>query len=185
MKKLLKIGIVVVVVIVVLLVSVFAVFTFDLMSYGATASETLNPVGSPVGRALVVYSPGLSGAAKQDATKIADGLQAKGYTVILAGVRSGTAGNNSGYNIIVAGGPMYFGKVSSSIDGYLKTLPSSAKLGVFGSTGSSTFVESDFASLRQQVASDTHSENVAVKLILDGNETNDCADLVSTLVQSG
>jgi flavorubredoxin len=185
MRKLLKIGIVVLVVIIVLFVSAFAAIGLDLSSLGATGSETLNPTGTPTGRALVVYSPGFSGAAKQDATKIADDLQTKGYTVILAGVRSETAGNNSDYNIVVAGGPMYWGQVSSSIDGYLKTLPNNAKLGVFGSTGSSTLAESDYTSLKQQVASDTHNENAAVKLIRDGNETNDCADLVSILVSQG
>jgi hypothetical protein len=183
MKKIFKILIVVLVVIVVLLVSVFAVFAFDLTSYTATGSQTFNPSGASIGRALVVYNPGLSGAAKQDATKIADDLQANGYTVDLAGVRSGTASTKSGYTVIVAGGPMYFGQVSSSIDGYLKTLPSNAKLGVFGSTGSSKFSESDFTLFEQQVASDTHNEKAIIKLILDGNETKDCADLVSTLLQ--
>jgi flavodoxin len=185
MRKLLKIGLVVLVIIIVLVVSVFAAFSFDLSSYGATGSETLNPTGTSIGRALVVYSPGFSGAAKQDATKIAGDLQAKGYTVVLAGVRSENAGTNSSYDVIVVGGPMYWGQVSSSIDGYLKTLPSNVKLGVFGSTGSGTFVPSDYASFKQQVASDTHSENAAVKLILEGNETNNCADLVSILVPQG
>jgi hypothetical protein len=183
MRKLLKIVIVVFAVIIVLFISAFAAISFDLSSLGATGTETLNPASAPVGRALVVYSPGFSGAAKQDATRIAGDLQAKGYTVVLAGVRSETAGNNSGYSIIVAGGPMYWGQVSSSIDGYLKTLPNNATLGVFGATGSSTLVQSDYTSLNQQVASDTHDEKIAVKLILDGNETNDCADLVSILAQ--
>ena len=183
MKKILKIGIVVLVVVVVLLVSAVAMFSFDLSSYGATGYQTLNPAGTSIGRALVVYDPGYSGAAKQDATRIADDLQAKGYTVDLAGVRSGTASNKSGYNIIVAGGPMYWGQVSSSIDGYSKTVPNSAKLGVFGSTGSSTLSESDYTSLVNQVTSAAHNENAAVKLIRDGNETNDCADLLSALVQ--
>ena len=80
---------------------------------------------------------------------------------------------------------MYWGKVSSSIDGYLKTLSNNVKLGVFATTGSSNYVESDFVSLVEQVASDTHNENVAIKFILNGNETNNCADLVSILVQQG
>ena len=182
MRKLLKVGIVVLVVIVILVVSLLAALFLDLTSYGATGSETLSPASASIGSALVVYDPGFSGAVKQDATTIAGDLQAKGYTVDLAGVRSGAAGNNSGYNIIVAGGPMYWGQVSSSIDGYLKTVPNNAKLGVFGSTGSSSFVQSDFVSLQNQVASDTHDARVAIKLILVGNETNDCADLVSTLL---
>ena len=183
MRKFWKIVLVVFVVIVVLVVSVFAAFAVDLSSYGATGSETLNPSGSSIGRALVVYDPGFSGAAKSDATRIANDLQAKGYTVILAGVRSGMASNKSSYDIIVAGGPMYWGQVSSSVDGYLKTLPNNLKLGVFGSTGSSTFSQSDLTSFEQQVASATQNEKAVVKLILDGNETSDCAELVSTLVQ--
>ncbi len=185
MRKLIIIVIAVVVVIVVLIVSAFAAISLDLSSIGATGSETLNPGGTPIGQALVIYSPGFSGAAQRDASIIADDLKAKGYTVVLAGVRSGTAGNNSDYDIVVAGGPMYWGQVSSSIDGYLKTVPSDTKLGVFGSTGSSSFAQSDFDSLKSQVSSDTHNENAVLKLILDGNETNDCADLVATLVQQG
>ena len=91
MKKWLKIALVVLVIIVILIVSGFAVFALDLSSYGATGSQHLNPSGSSIGRALVVYDPGFSGAAKQDATKIAEYLQAKGYNVVLAGVRSGAA----------------------------------------------------------------------------------------------
>lgn len=183
MRKWLKIALVVLIVIVVVLVSLFAALIFDLTSYEATGSETLNPTGASVGRALVVYDPGFSGAASRDAGKIADDLQADNYTVVLAGVRSGAAGNVSGYSVIVAGGPMYFGRVSSSIDGFLTTVQNNAKLGVFGSTGSSSYVESDFTSLQTQVASATHNANAVVKLIRDGNETNDCADLVSELVQ--
>ncbi len=185
MRKKLKIGIVVLSAIIIIVASIFAVIDFDLASYSDTSTKTLNPTGATIGRALVVYSPGLSGAAKQDAAKIAENLQTKGYSVDLAGVRSGTAGNKSNYNIIVAGGPMYWGQVSSSIDGYLKTLPSNIKLGVFGATGSNTLVQSDFETLSNQVALDTHNSNVSIKLVLDGNETNDCAELVSTLIQQG
>jgi hypothetical protein len=183
MRKWLKIALIVLIVIVVVLVSLFAALIFDLKSYGGTGSETLNPTGTSVGRALVVYDPGFSGAASRDAGKIADDFQADNYTVVLAGVRSGDAGNVSGYSVIVAGGPVYFGRVSSSIDGFLTTVQGNARLGVFGSTGSSSLVESDFASLQQQVASATYNADVVVKLIRDGNETNDCADLVSLLVQ--
>jgi len=187
MKKFRIVGIVVVVIIA-LLISVFAVFTFDLMSYGATASETLNPVGTPVGSALVVYNPGLSGSAKQAATIIAGDLQAKGYTVDLAGVRSKTATNPSSYDIIVAGGPMYWGELSSSVAGYLKPLTlSNEKVGIFGTTGSSKYSESDFQSFENQFSSLTNSSQfhgkVVMKLILDGNETQNCADLVNSLMQ--
>jgi menaquinone-dependent protoporphyrinogen IX oxidase len=184
MKKFRNMGIVVHVVIIVLLVSVFAVLTFDLASYVATGSETLNPIGTPVGSALVVYNPGLSGSAKQAATIIAGDLQTKGYTVDLAGVSSKTATNPSSYDIIVAGGPMYFGKATSSIEGYLKTITQQqpAKLGVFVTTGSSQYSESDFLSLQQQVASATN-HHATIRMILNGNETQNCADLTASLLQ--
>ena len=180
-----KVGIVVLVVIVALLVSALAIFSFDLVSYTATGSQTLNPQGTSIGRALVVYDPGLSGAAKNDATRIADDLQAKGYTVVLAGVRSEVTSENSGFNITVAGGPLYFGKVTSSIDGFLKTLPNNTKIGVFGSTGSSTFSQSDFNSTLKQVDSDVKNQSVTLKMILDGNETSNCAELVTILTEQG
>ena len=182
-RKLLKIVIIVFAIILVLIVSAFAALSLDISSFGATGSETLNPTGNPIGRALVVYDPGFSGAAKQDAAKIADNLQAEGYTVDLAGVRSATAGTKTGYDVIVAGGPIYFGQVSSSIGEYLKIVPTNVKLGVFGATGSSTFSENDFTSFANQVTHATQNENVTLKLILDGNEANDCADLVTKLLQ--
>jgi flavorubredoxin len=178
-----KIVIVVFVVIIVLIVSAFAALSLDVSSYGATGSETLNPGGISIGRALVVYDPGFSSAAQQDATKIADILQAEGYTVDLAGVRSETASTKTGYPVIAVGGPIYFGHVSSSIGEYLKTVPINVRLGVFGATGSSTFSENDFTSFANQVAHATQNEGVTLKLILDGNEAKDCADLVSKLIQ--
>jgi hypothetical protein len=188
MKRWLKVGIIVILVIVVVIVSLFVTIYLDLAGYLATDTEKLNPTGAAIGRALVVYSPGLSGAAQGDARKIAQDLQANGYDVDLAGVRSSAAGNRVGYKIVVAGGPMYFGKVSSSIDGYLKSLISDhtsnrPRLGVFGSTGSGTYSASDFASLSQQVLADTGNGNAKIELILSGNETNDCADLVSMLLR--
>lgn len=182
MRRLWKIAIVVFAVILILILSAFAALSLDVSSYGATGSETLNPAGTPIGRALVVYDPGFSGAAKNDAAKIASDLQTQGYTVDLAGVRSETAGTKTGYAIIVAGGPMYFGQVSSSIGEYLKTVPLNVKLGVFGATGSSSFSETDFNLFANQVAHATQNESVTLKLILDGNQTNDCADLVSELI---
>ncbi|MGZ7050281.1 MAG: hypothetical protein ACXVHO_09770, partial [Methanobacterium sp.] len=82
---------------------------YDVMSYTATGSEKLDPAGTMVGKALVVYNPGISGASKNVASKIAQNLQAKGYAVDLAGISSTTAKNTSGYNVIVVGGPVYAG----------------------------------------------------------------------------
>ena len=120
--KIVKIaGLIVVVVVLLIIVSMGFVF-LDAMSYTATGSETLSPAGNVTGNALVVYDPGITGFAKDVATKIAGDLQSKGYTVTLAGVRSSAAANVSGYDVIVAGGPTYAGNVSSSIKSYMHDL---------------------------------------------------------------
>jgi flavorubredoxin len=183
MNKILKIVGIFFLTIVVVVAFGLAVVVLDLASYTASEGKTLTPDGDSMGKALVVYSPGLSGAATQDAIKIAEDLQRKGYTVNLAGVHSQLAENNVGYDIIAVGGPMYWGQVSGSIDAYLKTIPQNVTLGVFGSTGYDKLGTSDFTSLTNQVASNTQNTNVAIKLILTGNETNDCTALVSDLVK--
>ena len=77
----------------------------DLAAYTATGSRTLTPAGTSIGKALVAYDPGLSGTAKGVANKIASDLQASGYTVTLAGIKSSAAAQTSDYGVIVAGGP--------------------------------------------------------------------------------
>jgi menaquinone-dependent protoporphyrinogen IX oxidase len=186
MRKILKIVGIIIIAFVIIFSSVLAALALDLTSYNATATETLNPAGSPVGHAIVVYDPGFSGSAKLAATKIAEDLQAKEYTVDLAGVKSATAGQTSNYAIIVAGGPMYWGQAASSIEGYLKTLTNSnqTKLGVYVTTGSSQYSSSDFQSLQQQLASVTNNlSQVKIQMVLDGNQTQNCADLVESLLQ--
>ena len=125
MEGLMVIGLVaagIVVIVVVAGIAAGALFCADIMSYTDKGSKTLDPAGSPVGKALVVYNPGISGAAKNAAAEIAGDLQSKGYTVNLAGIKSSAAANVSGYDVIIAGGPMYFGKVSNSVDAYLTAL---------------------------------------------------------------
>jgi flavodoxin len=131
------------VIIVVILIGFVAFMAYagsDTLSSRATETELLKPDGTVTGKALVVYNPGLSGAPKGTATQIAKDLMARGYEVTLAGVKSEAAANVSGYDVIVAGGPIYGGKVSPSVEEYLRTLapPGNAKVGAFaigGSTG--------------------------------------------------
>ena len=130
------------VVIAVILIGFIAFMVYvgsDTLSSSATGSEKLRPDGVTIGEALVVYNPGLSGAPKEAATQIANDLKARGYEVTLAGVKSEAAANFSGYEVIVAGGPIYGGKVSPSVDTYLRELapPANAKVGAFA-IGSST-----------------------------------------------
>src|SRR5208337_1279221 len=140
--------------IVIVVIAIGVLFCGDVLSYTATGSQVLNPAGTPVGKALVVYNPGVSGAAKNAAAEIAGDLQSKGYTVNLAGIKSTSAANVSGYDVVIAGGPMYFGTVSNSVDAYLKALKpqNGTTLWVFATTGAPQFNDNDIASFGKQVA---------------------------------
>ena len=183
-----KIIVAVVAVTAALIVLFLMVALLDLMSYTATGSETLEPEGTPVGKALVVYSPGLSGQAEGAAKEMAEALQSQGYLVELAGVRSGAASNISGYDVLIVGGPMYGGKVSSSIDRYLADMEwhEGLRLGVFSTTGGSEYDDSALDSLSDQVSSLTkdappHPDPV-VRLILTVNVEKDCGLMVEELL---
>lgn len=164
-------------------------FCGDVMSYTDTGSKVLSPAGTPVGKALVVYNPGLSGAAKTAAAGVTDDLQSKGYAVTLGGIKSAAAANISGYDVVIAGGPMYWSGVSNSVDAYLKTLKpqKDAAVGVFGTTGSPQFHDGDIAMFGEQVTTDlgsvTLDKKAATKTIHSGDAGNtDCLDFVSAVL---
>jgi flavodoxin len=159
------------------------------MSYTAPGSKTLSPTGTSVGKALVAYNPGLSGAARDAAEKIAGDLQTKGYTVTLAGIKSSAAADISGYDIIVAGGPMYFGRVSNSVDAYLNALKpqNGVEVGVFATTGSDQFHNEDLLSFGKQVAAvsgiSSLNKTAVTKTLRSGDAGNtDCSEFVSAVV---
>ncbi len=135
--KIVKVACIVIIVVIIAIMAFSTIVSTDVLSSFATGSEKLTPDGRSTGKALVVYNPGLSGAPKDAATKIAGDLQSRGYEVELAGIRSGTAANTSGYDVIVVGGPIYSGKASSSVQSYLKAMnpPANAITGAFA-TGS-------------------------------------------------
>jgi heme/copper-type cytochrome/quinol oxidase subunit 2 len=63
---------------IIIIVGVFAAVIFlDPAAYTANGSQTLTPSGASIGKALVIYDPGLSGTAKGVADKVASDLQAK------------------------------------------------------------------------------------------------------------
>ncbi len=149
MRKIFKIVIAVLAILIIAFVAFSAMIFLDLAAYTATGSQTLTPNKTSVGNALVVYDPGLSGAAKEVASKIANNLQTEGFTVYLAGVKSTTAAHTTGYRIIVAGGPIYAGTPTSSIKDFINNLKpdQGAKIGVFGSGQGATTPE-DVAQIR-------------------------------------
>jgi flavodoxin len=152
MRKLFRIIIAIFVVLIIMFAIFGALFVLDLAGYGATASETLTPTGASVGNAIVIYNPGLSGAAKGIAEKVAADLQALNYTVTLAGVKSSAAANTAGYSIIVVGGPIYAGGLTATIKDALSgmTIDPGTSVGIFGSGQGSTSPE-DIAQIQQSL----------------------------------
>jgi flavodoxin len=152
---------------------------YDVMSYTATGSETLNPAGNVVGNALVVYNPGISGDAKNVAAVIAGDLQAKGYKVDLAGINSAEASTTSGYDVIIVGGPIYAGNASSSVKSYLNALKPSedTKIGVFA-TGQDPDTAKDKSLLLKEAAplpEGSQLKIIAVTKFISGDNVNKTA----------
>jgi flavodoxin len=188
MRRLFKI-ILIVLVVFLIAATVFAVVVFgDVAGAMATGSETLSPVGEEVGKALVVYNPGLSGAAKNAATKIAENLQSSGYAVTLAGVSSAAAGNTSSYAVIVVGGPIYAGAPTRSVQGYLNGLnpPANAIVGVFG-IGDGAADSDDPAVIASEVAPLPSDSPMTLKTVMKiSNKENldvRCSEFVTALLK--
>lgn len=186
MKKILKIVLLVFLIVIIAVFGSFGVIMADLSGNLATDSHAL-PNGAAIGKAIAVYSPGLSGEAKNAATKIGYELQETGYDVVLAGVKSSAATNLTGYDVIVVGGPIYAGKPSSTIQSYLNALNPSdeARVGVFG-CGSAPIDNSDITTLMQEVAplpsGSTVTLDAVIKIASDDNIDNKCSEFVVDLL---
>jgi len=195
MRKAFKIAVAVIITIIVLAVAFVGVAFLDLAAYTATGSQNLTPTGTSLGKAIVVYDPGLSSAAKGVADKVASDLQSSGYTVTLAGIKSPAAANASNYAVIVVGGPVYGGSLTSSVRDFLKglkpyqsSLPEGTlifnKVGIFGSGGGST-TPKDVTILRNSVSAlsnnGTLSQAIVVKIGQSENLNARAADFTSQL----
>lgn len=183
MKKVLKIIAVIFIAVIIAVIGFFSLIVLDVAGSFATDVHPL-PNGAPIGQAIVVYNPGLSGAAKDIATKIGYNLQEGGYNVVLAGVKSSAAADLSGYDLIVVGGPIYAGKPASSIQTYLNSLnpPADAKIGVFG-YGSVAIDNTNLTLVRQDVANlpaeNTLTLTAAMKITNTDNVDSKCEEFVS------
>ncbi len=133
-RKIFKIVLLIFLALIIFAAAGLSVIFLDAASYTATRSQTLNPSGSSLGKAMVVYDPGLTGFAKNVATKMAGDLQNEGYTVTLAGIRSSAAGDADEYKVLIVGGPVYGGNAAASVKSYVANLmpASGAVIGVFG-----------------------------------------------------
>jgi flavorubredoxin len=187
MKKIIKIILGVFAILVIVGVIGFGIVITDVAGNIATGTNSL-PNGEPIGKALIVYDPGLSGGAKDTATKIGYNLQSAGYDVLLAGVKSSAASNTADYNVIVIGGPIYAGKPASSIQTYLNSFsaPAGAKVGVFG-YGSIKEDNANTAEIAQEVAplpsnSPIHP-NITMKISTNDNIDGLCQEFVINLLK--
>jgi hypothetical protein len=188
MRKIFKIILFVFVVLIVVGIGSFAIVIGDVAGSLATDTHPL-PNGASIGQAIVVYDPGLSGGAKDAATKIGYNLQTAGYNVVLAGVKSSTAANTTGYDVIVVGGPIYAGKPASSIQSYLNTLspPANALVGAFG-YGSIAIDNSNQTTVQQDVAPLPTGSTVCfntVEKITSANIDSECQEFVINLLRLG
>jgi menaquinone-dependent protoporphyrinogen IX oxidase len=154
MRKILKIILSIFAVLVIGVVAFGAIVVLDVAAYTATGTQTLAPTGTSIGKALVLYDPGLSGTAKGVAEKVASDLQTQNFTVTLAGIKSSAAANTTSYSIIVIGGPVYAGALTSSVKDNVNKLPldlQGAKVGIFGSGQGATSTD-DINQLRQSIS---------------------------------
>lgn len=174
--------------IILVVVVAFAAVAFISYDTGnrAAVSETLNPNGTIMGNALVVYDPSITGNTKNVASTIASDLQARGYKVELAGIKSVKAGNTSGYNVIVIGGPIYGGNSGAAVKAYLETLKPAegTKIGVFATGDSHT---TDETLIKNQIApipqDSTFQIDAVMAVAMNDDKSKKCAVFVDNLLK--
>ena len=187
MKKTFKIILVIFAALIILAVVCGAIVFLDVAAYTATGSQTLTPTGTSVGKAIVIYDPGLSGTSKTVADTVASDLQAQNYTVTLAGIKSSGAASTTGYKIIVIGGPIYAGSPTSSVKDSLSNLTpdQDAKVGVFGS-GQGETSQSDIDMIKNSVPALSNAGSLSNTVVVKIGQTEDlntrAADFVNQLI---
>lgn len=101
------------------------------------SSKTMKPEGKIIGKALIVYDPGLSGGTKTAADYMAEDLKPKGYEVKVAGVRSTESLETYGYDIMIIGSPNYGSNPTEPVTTYLNLFepPEDVILSVYSLSG--------------------------------------------------
>jgi menaquinone-dependent protoporphyrinogen IX oxidase len=176
MRKVFKIILAVFAALIIIVAAFGAIIFLDIAAYTATGSQTLTPKGTPTGKALVVYDPGLSGLAKRVADKVASDLQTDGYTVTLAGIKSSVVSNTTDYGTVIVGGPIYAGSPTASVKDYLNNLP----------TGHAS-PPSDVAMIRNSVAALSANGTLSSAIVVKIGQTEDlnsrAQDFVDQVIQ--
>jgi flavodoxin len=195
MRRAFKIILAIFAVLIIVIAAFGAIIFLDVAAYTATGSQTLTPTGTSIGKALVVYDPGLSGAAKGVADKIASDLQAQSYTVTLAGIKSSAAANTTDYGVVIVGGPIYAGSPTVSVKDFLNNLQPGypipngpyfvIRVGVFGSGQGST-TPSDVAMIKNSVPALSDNGSLSNAVVVKIGQSEDlntrASDFVNQLV---
>lgn len=187
MNKILKIILMVLAVFFIAVFAAFSLVIYDVAGSLATDTHPL-PNGNATGKALIVYSPGLTGGAKDVATKIGYTLQDSGYDVTLAGIKSIAAADIASYDLVVVGGPIYAGKPANTIQAYLNSLtqPAGVEVGVFG-YGSVQIDNTDQTAVMDDVANISDDSNLiltAVAKITNSDDVDaECQQFVTNLLK--
>lgn len=105
------------------LITVMAAAYIDVQGYLATDSKTYTANGPVSGKAIIVYSPGLSGQVEGAVNSVAAGLAEHGYEVIVAGVSSRQAQDLSGYDLVIIGSPNYGARPTARVKEYIQNMP--------------------------------------------------------------
>jgi flavorubredoxin len=185
MNKILKIALTVVIFLLVAGAASLSLIVFDAAGNFATGTRTL-PNSKPIGQAIVVYDPGLSGVPGNVASKIACDLQKRGYSVVVAGVKSHAAANLTGYDLIVIGGPVYMGKPAATIQAYVnnvnRTIQESVLVGYFGYGLKETF-QNNQTDVNKEIANPPSgtplSHTFGLKITPQDDMTEKCQELVN------
>jgi flavodoxin len=198
MRKIFKIILAIFAALIIIVGAFAAVVFLDIAAYTATGSQTLTPIGTGnSGKALVAFDPGLSGTAKGVADKVASDLQAQGFTVTLAGIKSSAVANITGYSVVVVGGPIYAGSPTASVKDFLSNLPAGqasqgdgpyvlTSVGVFGSGQGPTSPE-DIAMIKNAVPALSNNGTLSNAVVVKIGQTEDlntrAQDFVNQLTQ--
>jgi hypothetical protein len=108
--------------------------------------------------------------------------------VELAGIKSTTAANTSGYSVIVVGGPTYAGNASASVKEYLNTLnpTQGTRVGVF-STGQDPDTAKNTTLLLKEATplpgNSTLHVKAVMKIVTVENYKQKITDFVNVLLQ--
>jgi flavorubredoxin len=135
-------------------------------------------------RALVVYQPSVSDVSSGVAHRIARGLNDGGYEVTLNNPGDFLPDDLSQYDVVVFGSPVYMGKVSDALTGYMKRITAlPAGRIVLYSTGSVMEVTGELDAMESLLSGTTAYKKVKFDAKIPGSNDSLAYDLGSELAK--